>query len=304
MAAIGIVVVAFNSGAHIGACLDSLRDAGAEVLVVDNASRDTTRDEVLRRGVRLLANASNTGFAAAANLGFQTLETPFILLLNPDAKLVGGLEELRAACALPGAGLAGGKLVDEHGRPQTGFMVRRLPTAATLVMEALVLNRLLPMNPVNRRYRCLDLDCDIAQPVEQPAGAFLMVRREVWQALGGFDEGFSPVWFEDVDFCRRAIAHGYRPYYTPAAVAAHAGGHSIAGLALETRTEYWYRSLLRYAAKHFRPWAVRAVGAAVVIGSIPRVMGAVVRLRGTRPVAGYVRVMKLGARLACGSCTR
>jgi hypothetical protein len=183
-------------------------------------------------------------------------------------------------------------------------MVRRLPTAATLVMEALVLNRLLPMNPVNRRYRCLDLDCDIAQPVEQPAGAFLMVRREVWQALGGFDEGFSPVWFEDVDFCRRAMACGYHPYYTPAAVAVHAGGHSIAGLALQTRTEYWYRSLLRYAAKHFRPWAVRAVGAAVVIGSIPRMMGAVVRLRGTRPVAAYGRVMKLGVRLACGSCTR
>ncbi len=72
------------------------------------------------------------------------------------------------------------------------------------------LNRLWPGNPVNRRYRCLDLDLEAAADVEQPAGAFLLIRRDAWQALGGFDEGFHPIWFEDVDFLKRARDAGYR----------------------------------------------------------------------------------------------
>ena len=60
--------------------------------------------------------------------------------------------------------------------------------------------------------------------MEQPAGAFLMTRRDVWEHLGGFDESFHPVWFEDVDFCRRALDAGYRIEYVPSVQAATLGG--------------------------------------------------------------------------------
>src|ERR1700722_3469178 len=270
MGDIGIVIVTYNSGAEIGACLDAALASGAEVVVVDNGSHDATIAEVARRGCRLIANSTNRGFAGAVNQGFLALHCPYILLLNPDAILLTSIQPLREACDLPRSAGAGGRLVDLNGNPQTGFMFRRLPTPAALVLEVLLLNRIWPNNPVNRRYRALDLNGESRIPVEQPAGAFFMIRRVVWEKLGGFDEGFFPLWFEDVDFCRRALDRAYVLYYTPAAVAKHTGAHSIPQLTVQMRYFYWYRSLLRYTAKHCRPIAFRAVCLAVVTGSFAR----------------------------------
>jgi GT2 family glycosyltransferase len=301
MAECGIVIVTYNSQAEIGACLDAAMATGADVVIIDNASGDGTLAEIARtgataRGARLIANSANRGFAAAVNQGFATLDTPYVLLLNPDAVLRTGIEALRQACSLPGAAGAGGRLVDSKGNPQTGFMIRRLPTPAALALEVILLNRIWPGNRINRRYRGLDLDDSGPLEVEQPAGAFLMVRRVVWEELGGFDEGFYPLWFEDVDFCRRAIDHGYRLYYCPQAVAEHTGGHSILGLGLEMRRFYWYRSLLKYSARHFSPVAFRALGLAVVTGSILRGVAESVLCRSLKPMAAYGGVVRLASR--------
>src|SRR5579863_3227632 len=133
MSEIGIIIVTYNSGKEIGACLDAAIASGADVVVVDNASRDGTIAEVARRGVRLVANAENRGFAAAVNQGFSVLNSHYVLLLNPDAVLQSSLQPLRAGCDLAESGAAGGQLVDHQGRPQLGFMVRRFPTPAALV---------------------------------------------------------------------------------------------------------------------------------------------------------------------------
>ena len=99
MAEIGIVIVTYNSEAR-NRRLPGRRPArrGADVVVVDNGSHDGTIAEVARRGVRLIANPSNRGFAAAVNQGFAVLDSPYVLLLNPDAVLRSGLE--RAAGGL------------------------------------------------------------------------------------------------------------------------------------------------------------------------------------------------------------
>jgi len=302
MSDIGIIIVTYNSAAEIGACLEAALASGAETIVVDNASRDGTIAEVARRGVRLIANSENRGFAGAVNQGFGALSNPYVLLLNPDAVIQTSLEPLRQACDLPGAAGAGGKLLDASGRPQVGFMVRGLPTPATLALEALLLNRIWPGNPVNRRYRCLDWDSSTCSKVEQPAGAFLMVRRAVWQELGGLDESFFPLWFEDVDFCRRIRDRGFSLYYIPEAVAKHTGGHSVPNLPLEMRLIYWYRGLLRYSAKHFGPFAFRAVCLAVVTGSFLRGIAESALDRSFKPMAAYGKVAGLAARcLFCGS---
>jgi len=297
---IGIVIVTYNSGREIGPCLDAALATGAEIVVVDNASADETVDEVRRRGVRLIANGQNRGFAAAVNQGFSVVRTPLIVVLNPDAVIRSSLEPLREACSRPDAAGAGGCLVGADGRPQAGFMVRRLPTPAALVLEVLLLNRLWPGNPINRRYRACDLEATACVAVEQPAGAFLMLRRAVWDELGGFDEGYFPLWFEDVDFCKRAAARGYRFYFAPFAVAYHTGGHSTVRLEVEKRRVYWYRSLLRYSARHFRPTAFRVVCVAVVIGSLPRLVVESLLLRSAKPVAAYGKVMRLAGRCLFG----
>ena len=171
---------------------------------------------------------------------------------------------------------------------------------ATLILEALLLNRVWPGNPVNRRYRCLDRDSASRSIVEQPAGAFFMVRRAVWQELGGLDESFFPLWFEDVDFCRRIRDRGYSLYYVPEAVAKHTGGHSISHMGLEMRLNYWYRGLLRYSAKHFRPFAFGMVCLAVVTGSFLRGMAESALHRSLKPMAAYGKVAGLATRYLFG----
>ncbi|MBI4875709.1 MAG: glycosyltransferase family 2 protein, partial [Acidobacteria bacterium] len=237
MSRTAIAVVAHNSAGVIGRCLEScLRASPAEVLVIDNASADATLEEVRRvPGVRCIANSANLGFAGAANQAVRATRAPLVLLLNPDAELLGSLEALERACEQPGIGAAAGLLAGEDGEPQRGFAVRRLPTATALVFECLGLNRLWPSNPVNRRYRCLDLDLALEQDVEQPPGAFLMFRREAWERLGGLDEGFYPVWFEDADFCRRLAGAGFRVRFVPSVRARHRGGHSFEGVSPENR---------------------------------------------------------------------
>jgi N-acetylglucosaminyl-diphospho-decaprenol L-rhamnosyltransferase len=304
MSAIGIIVVTYNSADEIGACLDAAIATGAEIVVVDNASRDDTLAEVRRRPVRLIANSGNRGFAGAVNQAVAALDTAYILLLNPDAVILTSLEPLREACDLPQSAGAGGKLVGADGQPQAGFMARSLPGAATLALEVLLLNRLLPANPVNRRYRCVGWDFSTTRPVEQPAGAFLMLRREVWLEVGGLDERFFPLWFEDVDLCRELANRGYRLFFAPGAVARHTGGHSIPSLPLEKRLLYWYGGLLRYAAKRFGPMEFRAVCLAVVVGAWLRGVAETARYRGIRPLAAYAKVAGLAARSLWFGCCR
>jgi len=265
-------------------------------VVVDNASSDDTIERVrTRTGLRLIANRDNRGFAAAVNQGAgEAGRAEFLLLLNPDACLASPLDNLIEATQRHG--LAAGKLLGEDGHAQTGFTLRRFPTPATLVFELLGLNRMWPGNPVNRRYRYLDRDLDQPGPVEQPAGAFLMARRDVWGRLGGLDEQFHPVWFEDVDFCRRAADAGYRIEYVPSVTALHAGGHSVGQVPRPYRAMYWCDSLLKYAVKHFRPLAFRGVCAAVIVSAVPRMILGMMQERSLAPVAMYFKILKLASR--------
>jgi N-acetylglucosaminyl-diphospho-decaprenol L-rhamnosyltransferase len=260
--------------------------------IVDNASSDNTVACVrARTGLRLVANADNRGFAAALNQGVrESGDSEFILALNPDAHLVTPIDELVEAAQRHG--IAAGRLVDEAGRTQAGFTIRRFPTPAALVLELFGINRLWPSNPVNRSYRYLDRNLDEGGPVDQPAGAFLMVRRDVWNMLGGFDEQFTPVWFEDVDFCRRAVKAGCRIEYVPSVTARHQGGHSVRRIPAAPRATYWCASLLRYTAKHFRPWTFRGICAAVVLSSVPRMVVGMIREGTLSSVANYFHIMR------------
>ena len=174
----------YQSAAEIGECLDALARYAIDAIVVDNGSTDGTLEAVRDRKPRLIANSENRGFAAAVNQGCSACETPLVLLLNPDTVLASDPRILAAEFASPNVGAASGPLLDPGGSIQAGFMVRRFPTALTLAFEVLGLNRILPSNPINRRWRCMDLDLSRPCDVEQPAGAYLMIRRAVWRDSG------------------------------------------------------------------------------------------------------------------------
>lgn len=279
---VAAVIVTYNSADEIGRCLRSLAGVD-EVVVVDNASADRTLDEVRRArpDARILANSGNRGFAAAVNQGVRASRAELVALLNPDVELCG---PLAADCPLartalrPEVGLAAGRLDDANGEFQHGFNVRALPTAGMLAAEVLLLNRLWPGNPWNRRWRASGFDPSRPQECEQPAGAYWMFRREVFESLGGMDEGFYPLWFEDVDFCRRVRDAGLQVRFEPQPRALHAGGHSLRSINARTRHNAWYRNLLRFSKKHHPKPAAWALRAAVVAGLALRAAAAFVGL--------------------------
>ena len=128
-----------------------------------------------------------------------------------------------------------------------------------------------------------------------------MIRREVWEQLGGFDESFYPVWFEDVDFAKRVAKAGYKMRYSPLTVAKHSGGHSVGQLPRSTRDLYWCGSLLEYAFKHFTREGALAVCTSVVAGSILRAVLAPFRGKLLEGIISCVRIIRLaGALLLSG----
>jgi GT2 family glycosyltransferase len=290
-----VVVVTYNSADVIERCLAScVRVPGLRVVVVDNASTDDTRRRVLQfPAVQAIFNDMNRGFAGAVNQGIAALDCPYVLLLNPDAELMDGLPALaRRLEEEPRAGVAAGRLIGADGHDQTKFHLRRLPTPAALAFEALALNRLLPWNPVNRHYRPAAAERDL----EQPAAAFLLVRRTAWEALGGFDEHFHPVWFEDVDFCKRLRDSGWSVAFEPAATARHLGGHSASSISWAQRQRFWYGSLLKYAARHYTAASRSLVCLAVMAACFLRTVAALLTRRSVEPVVVYSDIFRRAAK--------
>jgi N-acetylglucosaminyl-diphospho-decaprenol L-rhamnosyltransferase len=289
---VAAVVVCYRSAGVLEKCLRSL--GGMPVVAVDNASEDDAL-ELARRfpAVETIANPENRGFAAAVNQAVARRTEEYVMLVNPDVEIVGDAYTLARACQKAGADIAGGQLKNADGSPQWGFSVRRFPTPVTLAFEAMGWNRAFPWNPVNRAYRYLDRDPQQAAEVDQPAGAFLVFRRALWEKLGGFDETFYPAWFEDVDFCLRARQAGAKIVYAPEAVARHPGGHSFQTLDWETREVRWYVSLMRYASKHFRPSGRRRLAAGLVAGAMVRMILSTCRRASRKPIPVYREVIRL-----------
>ena len=128
------------------------------------------------------------------------------------------------------AAAGGGALLEAAGRAAARLRLSPPADSWQLAMRGFAGEPALAANPVNRRYRCLDADYSQPQEVEQPAGACLAITREAWDAVGGFDEQFFPVWFEDVDLLQAAARSGRKIVYCPAARFRHCGAHSVGKL--------------------------------------------------------------------------
>jgi len=293
---VSVVIVNWNTKDMLVRCVEAAAGAAHDIVVVDNASADGSASAVAARfpSVALVCLPENRGFAAGANAGLRRAGTDFVLLLNPDClATAGAIERLaRVLAGAPDCAAVGGRLVDETGRPQHGFNVRRFPTLATWAVDLLLLDKVWPENPVTRRYEARDLDLDGPQPidVDQPAAACLLVRRDVVLGLGGFDEDFAPAWFEDVDLCRRLKAAGWRILLAPDARFVHRGGEAMRALGLTRFSEIWYRNLRRYARKHHGRTAALAVAGLIALGMLLRIAVSVVRLDG-QGLRAYARVL-------------
>lgn len=293
---VSAVIVNWNTKDLLLRCVEAAAAAARAVIVVDNASTDGSADAVAARfpSVLLIRLPENRGFAAGANAGLRHARTDLVLLLNPDCVATAGAVErlARVLAGAPDCAAVGGRLVDESGRPQDGFNVRRFPTLATWAADLLLVDKVWPGNPATRRYEARDLDLDGPCPVDvdQPAAACLLLRRDVVIGLGGFDEGFAPAWFDDVDLCRRLKAAGWRILLAPDARFVHRGGEAMRALGLARFSEIWYRNLRRYARKHHGRGAALAVAGLVVVGMLLRMAVSALRFDGPG-LRAYSRVL-------------
>jgi GT2 family glycosyltransferase len=223
-----------------------------EIIVVDNASTDGSVEMVRTEfpNVTLIANPSNTGFSAANNLGIATAQGRYVLLLNPDTEvldqalttLVGYMD------AHPDAGIVGPQLLHPDGTVQSSR--RRFPNLATLFLESTWLERWAPPGLL-RRYYFLDQPDRVTLDVDWVTGAAMLARKETIQQVGGIDEGFF-MYSEEMDWCRRVKAAGWRVVYHPAAQIIHYMGKS-SEQAVPARHVNFQRSKIRYTHKHHGP---------------------------------------------------
>ncbi|HSP35849.1 MAG TPA: glycosyltransferase family 2 protein [Thermoanaerobaculia bacterium] len=282
---LSIVIVTWNSERWIEPCLQSLPAAcdgvPYEIVIYDNASIDGTLRRLPDDSVRVIRSSRNDGFAAGTNRALAQSTGRFVFLLNPDCEL-----EPRALALLvdfldkhPHAAAAAPLLADAGGGSQREFQLRRLPTLRGLAAEALLVDKIIPKNKATAHYRYADLDLSNPQRIEQPAAAALLVRRSVFDQIGGFDEQFSPAWFEDVDFCRRLAEAKLELFVVPAAKARHAGGASLEHMPYARFIDLWYRNMWRYARKWFSPGQAEALRWAVVVGMMMRCAAAAVGFR-------------------------
>ena len=257
MPRLSIVIVTYNSAAHIAGCLDSLtrHPPGVDhgVVVVDNASSDGTVDTVRQRwpAVRAIAAGGNVGFAKANNIGIRATGGELVLLLNPDTVVPpGALDRLVAALdARPDAAIAGPRLVDASGRGELSFGWMMSPFAE--LRQKLIGRAYERRVPIVAGYA--DRLTRRARDVDWVSGACLLVRRADADAVGLMDERFF-MYTEDVDFCASIRARGRGVLFTPAAEVRHLRGQSAASAPAATEAAY-RRSQLAFYEKHHPRWA-------------------------------------------------
>ena len=268
------VIVSYNSRKYINNALESLREAHVagflKCVVVDNASGDGTADFVTdtHPWVSLVRSAQNVGFGRGCNLGFQHVDTPFVLIHNPDAVI--GYKDLRNLVAFmeshAQAGIVAPSIMNEDGSLQYAGMQT---TPVSLLRSALGCS-----NAISHQR--------IIKPGETPfqtpwvCGAMMLIRSEVYRHLEGFDPRFF-LYFEETDLCHRALQKGFEIWAVGSTVAKHLGSACAKStgqpLVSSCIAKHFYQSRFYYLIKHF------GVLNAVLVEMTVRVLGDIRRWR-------------------------
>ncbi|OGC77855.1 MAG: hypothetical protein A2Z27_04800 [candidate division Zixibacteria bacterium RBG_16_50_21] len=250
---VSVVIVSWNSWEFLPACLDSIlaqRGPSLGIIVVDNNSSDGTPQKLARLypQVKMKVNPRNLGYAKACNQGMKESTGEFILLLNPDTVLHPQIlhKMLDFLRTNPQTGAVGPQLLDVYGKVQPSC--RRFPGYLTLIWELTGLSRVLPHCRIFGAWRMGDFDFQSTREVDQPMASALLVTRKAIEKLGLMDERFK-MFFNDVDFCFRIKARGFKIFYLPEAMVTHHLGGSTSKRK-GAMIFYSHLGFFRYLQKH------------------------------------------------------
>jgi N-acetylglucosaminyl-diphospho-decaprenol L-rhamnosyltransferase len=247
MAAVSVVVVTYNALPLLEKSLESVR--GYETIVVDHGSTDGTVDFVRDRfpDARVIEQ-DNLGFGAGNNTGMRAASGDYFLLLNADAWVLRDAVErlVGFAEAHPEAALVGPKLLNPDGTLQRS--VRGFPSVWRIATEYLFLRKLAPRSRLLNAFYGAGFDHESVREAEFLGGACLLVRREAFEAVGGFDEDFFMM-SEEVDWCYRFRQAGWKVLFYPGAEVVHV----LISSANPAMFRHLVRGHLRFLAKHRGP---------------------------------------------------
>jgi len=258
---ITIIIVTYNHETEISACLKSLKHNlmrfHAQLIIIDNFSRDQTVRKI-RQALQplfkdheflLIQNSKNEGFTKAVNQGLRQSKGKYILLLNPDTVILDDvlpvlIEQLKKN---DNFGIIAPQFLNSDGSIQPSC--RRFPKHRDLLYTSLGLATIFKKSPQFNHWKMGDFDHNSARFVDQPQGAFLLTQQKAVQQVGLLDELF-PMFFSDVDWCRRFTEKGWKIFFYPNVQIVHHKGTSIYKNRLKM---IWssHQSFYRYFKKYY-----------------------------------------------------
>jgi GT2 family glycosyltransferase len=248
---VSVAVINYNTRDHLRACLASVvPEHPAEVIVVDNASTDGSAEMVPCEfpDVTLIAREDNPGYGAAANRAIAASSGDVVLLLNSDTRILPGAltDIVDYAERNPAAAIVGPRLLNQDGSFQRSCFP--WPGAGAALFEEIVGSSRITGIPVLRERFWRTWSHDRPRKVPWVLGAALAIRREAFEAVGGFDPSFF-MYFEETDLCKRLWQAGWEVHFSPEAEIVHVGGASTTQ---QRATMYaqLYVSMLRFVEKH------------------------------------------------------
>ncbi len=253
---LSIIIVSWKVKNLLQQCLRSIFQNASgvdlEIFVVDNDSRDGTAEMVCQEFpmIKLIVNERNLGFAKANNQAIKQAGGRYLLLLNPDMRVLPDtlVDMVKFMDEHSEAGVAGCHLVSEKG--EIVPHVRRFPTVWDQAAIILKLPHLFP--DLLDNYLMKSFDYSREAVVDSIRGSFFMIRREVIEKIGGLDERYF-VWFEEVDYCRQVKQAGWKVMYNPAVKCVDYVGQSFKQMMNCKKQKMFTESMLKYFKK-WCPW--------------------------------------------------
>ncbi|MBL7074497.1 glycosyltransferase [candidate division KSB1 bacterium] len=254
---VSVIIVSYNVKYFLErailSLLKALKGLRHEIFVVDNHSTDGSPELIRNRfpALKLIANSENVGFGRANNQALRLCGGDYILLINPDtmvqedtvSKMMSFFE------GHPVAGMVGCKILNPDGGLQLACR-RSFPTPMVGFAKIVGLSDLFPKSHLWGRYNLTYLDENQISEVDAISGSFMMIRRQVYEGVGGFDEDFF-MYGEDLDWCYRIKKAGWKIYYVPTTAIIHYKGESARASRLDTQ-RLFYQAMHQFVRKHFR----------------------------------------------------
>jgi O-antigen biosynthesis protein len=253
---LSIIIVNYNVKEFLQNLLSSIqksiKNIQTEIIVIDNASDDGSVESIREKFplVNLIANKKNVGFGVANNQGLQIAKGKFLLLINPDTIVQEDTFDILIDFfnKTPDAGLAGCKIINSDGSLQLACR-RSFPGPWTSFCKVIGLSKVFPKSKIFARYNLTYLDENKTYEVDAVSGAFIMLRREVYEKIGGFDPQFF-MYGEDLDLCYRIQKAGFKVYYVHSTQIIHYKGESTKRSSLD-ETRIFYNAMHLFVSKHF-----------------------------------------------------